>query len=103
MPRARTGDKSSRATCPNAPAAGVASPVHAAHAYVFNDEKILDAVFRAFAADPGLLDAAEGRHFVGKDCDIDRHDALLQRFRDAPYAADVAAVEIARQPEFSIV
>src|SRR6516162_7696470 len=45
-------------------------PVDAAHAEVFDLEQLLDALFRAFAADAAFLHAAEGR-------DLGRDDALV--------------------------
>ena len=67
-------------------------PVDAAHAEVFDFEELLDAVFRAFAADAALLHAAEGGDFGRDDALVDADDAVFQRLGDAPDAADVAAV-----------
>src|SRR6185503_7602684 len=66
----------------------------AAHADVFHLDEFLAAVLRALAPEPGLLDAAEGRDFRGDEAAVDAHHAVIERFRDAPDAADVAAVEI---------
>src|SRR5688500_8730861 len=57
----------------------------------------------SFAAEPRLLHAAE-RHMLGRDdADIDADHAVLERFGNAEDAADVAAVEIARKAELSVV
>ena len=58
---------------------------------------------RAFAAQAGLLDAAEWHMLGGDDAGVDAHHAVLQRLADAENTADVAGVEIAGQTEFGVV
>src|SRR5437016_9821672 len=79
------------------------SAVDAAHAEVFDFEKFLDAVFRAFAADAAFLHAAEGGDLGRDDAFVDADDAVFEGFGDAPDAADVAAVEIGGETEFGVV
>jgi hypothetical protein len=66
------------------------SAIDAAHAEVFDLEELLDAVFRAFAADAAFLHAAEGRDLGRDDALIDADDAVFEGLGDAPDAADVA-------------
>src|SRR6516164_6334681 len=77
--------------------------VDAAEAEVFDLEEFLDAVFRAFAADAAFLHAAEGRDLGRDDALVDADDAVFEGLGDAPDAADVAAVEIGGETEFSVV
>src|SRR5262245_5949010 len=70
---------------------------------VFNFQIFLESVLRAFAAEAGLLHAAEGRDLGGDDADVGADDAGLHLFRHAEDAADVAAVEIAGQAELRVV
>src|SRR6516225_803106 len=72
--------------------------VDAAHAEVFDFEKLLDAVFRAFAADAAFLHAAEGGDLGRDDALVDADDAVFEGLGDPPDAADVAAVEIGGEP-----
>ena len=67
--------------------------VDAAHAEVFDLEELLDAVFRAFAADAAFLHAAERRDLGRDDALVDADDAVFESLGDAPDAVDVAAVE----------
>mmetsp|Transcript_59426 Transcript_59426/g.140466 ORF Transcript_59426/g.140466 Transcript_59426/m.140466 type:complete len:548 (-) Transcript_59426:2329-3972(-) len=77
-----------------------ASALEIAQAEVFHLDIVLDALAPAFAAEAGLLDAAEG-HFGRRDqAGVDAHHAVLQRLADAEDAADVAAVEVAGEAEF---
>src|SRR6516225_11097674 len=78
-------------------------PVDAAHAEVFDLEELLDAVFRAFAADAAFLHAAEGRDLGRDDALVDADDAVFEAFGDGPDAADVAAVEIGGAAKFGVV
>src|SRR5262245_9310878 len=48
-----------------------------AHAEILDLQVVLDAVFRAFAADTGFLHAAERRHFGGDDTGVYADDAGL--------------------------
>src|SRR2546423_3501531 len=75
----------------------------AAHAHVLPFEIFLDAVLRSLASDPRLLDAAEGRHFGGDEPCIDPDHSVLQRFGDAPDAADIARVEIRREAKLGAI
>src|SRR5918992_6215004 len=70
---------------------------------VLHFEELLDAVFRALAADAALLDAAERRDLGRDDALVDADDAVFELFGDAPDAADVAAVEIRREAELGVV
>jgi hypothetical protein len=65
-----------------------------AHAEIFDLEEVIDAVFRAFAADAGFLDATEGRDLGRDDAGVDADNAVFEGVGDAPDPADVAAVEI---------
>ncbi len=57
----------------------------------------------AFAAQAGLLDAAERCRRVGNQAFVDAHHAGFQRFGHAPHAVDVLAVEIGGQTERRVV
>eukprot|EP00825_Cyclidium_porcatum_P023894 TRINITY_DN26475_c0_g1_i1.p2 TRINITY_DN26475_c0_g1~~TRINITY_DN26475_c0_g1_i1.p2 ORF type:complete len:223 (+),score=42.64 TRINITY_DN26475_c0_g1_i1:171-839(+) len=70
---------------------------------VFDFQILLDAVLRAFAAEAGLLDAAERRNLVGNHPGVDADHAVLQRLANAPAAADIAREEIGGETEFGIV
>src|SRR5258705_1612725 len=73
------------------------------HAEVLDLDVFVDAVLRAFAAEPRLLDAAERRDFVRDEPRVDADHAVFERFGDAPHAADVAAVEVRRETELGVV
>src|ERR1700682_2264368 len=70
----------------------VSSDVDAAQAQVLHLEVVLDAVFRAFAADAAFLHAAEWRDLGRDDALVDADDAVFERLGDPPDADDVAAV-----------
>src|SRR4029077_7432210 len=74
-----------------------------AHAEILHLEELLDAVFRALAADAAFLDAAEGGDLGRDDALVDADDAVFERVVDAPDAADVAAVEIGGEAELGVV
>src|SRR4051794_38113262 len=74
-----------------------------ADAQVLELEPLLDAVLRALAPDPGLLDAAERRDLGGDDARVDADDPVLEALRHAPDATDVAAVEVRREPVRRVV
>src|SRR5579862_289737 len=76
---------------------------HSPEAEVFDLEIVLDTVFRAFAAHAALFDAAEGRDLGRDDPLVDADDAVVERFGDAPNAADVAGIEIGGETVFGIV
>ena len=76
---------------------------YSAEAHVFDFEEFVHAVLGAFAAEAGLLHAAEGRDLGGNDAGVDADDAVFESFGDAPDAGDVAAVEIGGQAEFGVV
>ena len=63
-------------------------------AEVLDLEPLVDPVLRALAADAGLLHAAERRDLGRDEAGVDADDAVVERLRDAPDAADVAAVEV---------
>ena len=69
---------------PSSPGSSLALAVDAAHAEVFDLEKFLDAVFRAFAADAAFLHTAEGGDLGRDDALVDADDAVLEPPR--PYA-----------------
>src|SRR5579863_3607590 len=75
----------------------------AGHHHVFDFEIFFHAVMRAFAADAGFLDAAEGGNFGGDQAGIDADHARLQRFRHPPDAAEIASIEIRREPKRRLV
>src|SRR5690606_33647116 len=79
------------------------SLVDAADEDVLHLEVFLKPVLGAFAAEPRLLDAAEGRDLGRDDADVGAHDAGLHLLCDPEDAADVAAVEVAAKPEFARV
>ena len=102
-PTFSTPDGSSTAISPPRLSLGPQPASDPAHAEIFDLEEILDAVVRAFAAEAGLLDAAEGRDLGGDDAVVDADDAVFERLGDAPDAADVAAVEIGGEAELGVV
>src|ERR1700760_2263888 len=69
------------------------------HHHVFDLDIFFHAVMRAFAPEAALLDAAERGDFGRDQAGVDADHARLQRLRDAPDAAEIARVEIGRQPE----
>src|SRR5581483_9278321 len=114
-PRRRGGGTARRTPAPPAPRRAPGAPprraarrrpgsaVDPAHAQVLDLEVVLDAVFRAFAADAAFLDPAERRDLGRDDALVDADDAVFQRLGDAPDAADIAAVEIGGEAELGIV
>src|SRR5512134_3362862 len=76
---------------------------HAADADVFGDQVFLDAVARALTAEPGLLDAAEGRHFIRYQAGVDADHSVFELLGDAEHASDVARIEVAGKPELGRV
>src|SRR5436190_13318006 len=88
---------------PGRPVSWDASAVYAAHAEVFDFEELLDAVFRAFAADAAFLHAAKRRDLGRDDALVDADDAVFQGLGNPPDAADIAAVEIGSEAELSVV
>lgn len=74
-----------------------------AEADVFLLDVVVDAVVRAFAAEAGLFDAAEGRDFGGDQPFVDADHAVFQRLGHAPGAADVAGVQVGGEAEFGVV
>src|SRR5205809_1072760 len=57
-----------------------------AHTEIFYLHEVVDAVFRALAADAGFLHAAEGRDLGRDDAGVDAHDPGFEPLGDAPYA-----------------
>src|SRR5271163_448341 len=70
---------------------------------VFDFQIFLDAIFGTFAAQAGLLDAAEGSDFGGDEAGVDADDAVFEGFGDTPDAGDVAAIKISGEAEFGVV
>src|ERR1700731_479086 len=81
----------------------VSSAGDAAQAQILDLEVVLDAVFRALAADAAFLHATERRDLGRDDALVDADDAVFERLGDPPDAADVAAVEIGGETEFGVV
>src|SRR5882762_7688671 len=81
----------------------VSSLVDATHAQVLHLEVVLDAVFRALAADAAFLHATERRDLGRDDAFVDPDDAVFEGLGNAPDAADIAAVEIGGEAEFGVV
>src|SRR5262249_1688313 len=77
--------------------------LHTAKADVLHLHEFLDAVLRAFAAEPGLLDAAERRDFGRDEPGVDANHPVFERFSDAPDAPEIARVEIGSEPELRAV
>ena len=75
----------------------------AAHAGGIRPGELLDAVFRAFAADPAFLHAAERGDLGRDDALVDADDAVFEPLGDELDAADVTAVEIGGETEFGVV
>src|ERR1700761_6574183 len=84
-------------------ASGACRASDAAHAEIFDLEIILDAVFRALAAETAFLHAAEWRDLSRDDAFVDTDNAVFERLGDAPDAPDIAAVEIGGEAEFGVV
>src|SRR5690606_34863496 len=81
-------------------ARSAASGPQSADADIFGLGIFLDAIFAAFTADAGLLEAAEGRHFRSDQSLIDADNAIFQIAHDPESAAQVRRVEIAGKPIF---
>src|SRR4051812_27904576 len=81
----------------------ISSRIDTAEAHVFHFDELLDAVLGAFTAQARLLHAPERRHLGRDESGVHAHHSVLERFRDAPDAADVAAVEIRRETELGAV
>ncbi len=64
---------------------------------------LIDAVFRALAAEPALLHAAEGGDIGGDHAVIDADQPDLEGLGDAEDAAEVAGVEVARKPDIAVI
>src|SRR5690554_2213586 len=74
----------------------------AAHAEIFDLEEVIHAVFRAFAAETGLLDATERRDLGRDDAGVDPDNAAFDRLGYTPDTAEIAGIEIRGQSEFGI-
>jgi hypothetical protein len=70
----------------------------AAQADVLDDQVVVHAVLRAFAAQAGLLHAAERRDLVRDQAGVHAHHAGLDLLGHAPDAADVARIEVEARP-----
>src|SRR5690606_16667852 len=58
---------------------------------------------RAFATEAGFLHAAEWSNLGRDDAFVYAHDAVFERFTDAPDAADVPRVEVRGETELGVV
>src|SRR5690349_4784890 len=74
-----------------------------AHRQVLDLQEVVDAVFRALAAQARLFHAAEGRDLGGDEAGVDADDPGLERLGHAPHASHVARVEIRGEPELGVV
>src|SRR3954469_3385732 len=79
------------------------SAVEPADAGVLHRQVVLDAVFRALAADARFLDAAERRDLGRDQALVDADEPVFERLRDPEGAAEVAGVEIRGEPVFRVV
>src|SRR5690606_38775899 len=77
-------------------------PSDTAKTQVFYFQVLIDAVLRPFAAQPGGLHAAKGRHFGGNQAGVDPDHAVLQRLGHPEHAAQTAGIEIGGQATFSL-
>src|SRR2546425_12079516 len=57
-------------------------------------EEFVDPVMRAFAAEPRLLDAAEGRHGGGDYAGVDADHSGLERFTDAKRTVHIPGEDV---------
>src|ERR1700686_2513404 len=73
------------------------------HHHVFDLDIFFHAVMRAFAAEAALLDAAERGDFGGDQAGVDADHPGLKGFRHPPDPAEIARIEIRREPERRIV
>src|SRR5688572_8110052 len=74
-----------------------------AEADVLDLDELVDAVLRAFPAEPRLLDATEWRNLGRQEPGVDGDHPCFERFGHSPDAADVAAVEVRRQAELGVI
>jgi len=77
--------------------------LNSAHADIFQFEVFIQTVFRPFASQARLLDAAEWPYFIGHDAGIDADHAVFELFGNPPDAAHVARIEIAGKAILRIV
>jgi hypothetical protein len=66
-------------------------------------EVFLDAFDAAFAAQAGLLDAAEGCCGVGDDAGVEAEHAGLEPFAHPDAAVEVLGEDVGHQPVFGVV
>ena len=66
-------------------------------------QEFVDAVFRAFAADAGFLDAAEGGDFRGDEACVHADHAELQALADAPGAGEIAREGVGGEARAAVV
>src|SRR6266850_3508024 len=79
------------------------APSADADAQVLELGVVQNAVFRALAADTGLLDTPERRYLGGNDAGIEADDAGLQCLGDPPGACEVARVEVRGEAELGVI
>jgi hypothetical protein len=66
---------------------------------MFERSVVIEAIPGPFAAHAGLLDAAEWGNRRGEHAGVDSDHAAFEPLGDPPDTADVASIEIRRQPE----
>src|SRR5919106_6248467 len=71
--------------------------------YVLVLQELVDADASAFAAQAGLLDAAEGRGGVGDQSGVEADHAAFEAFGDAQGAVEVLGEQVGGQAEFGVV
>src|SRR5450830_1717812 len=67
------------------------------HREVLHLDEVFDTIFRAFAANPGLLHAAEGGHLIRNDAGIDSYNPILEGLADTPCPTQIAGVAVGSQ------
>src|ERR1700710_2104762 len=73
------------------------------HHHIFDLDIFFHAVMRTFAAETRFLDAAERCDLGGDQAGVDADHPGSQRLGDPPDPAEIARIEIRRQPERRIV
>src|ERR1051325_8297769 len=66
-------------------------------------QELVDADASAFAAQAGLLDAAEGRGGVGDESGVDADHAAFEAFCDTQGTVEVLGEQVGGQTEFGVV
>jgi hypothetical protein len=78
-------------------------PVKPAKAEVFYFYEFLDAVMGTLTTKPRLFHATKRSNFVRDQARVDAHHAAFKALRRPPDTADIAAIEVAREPSFFTV